>query len=263
MGNVSKITNGIGIVQNIASDPIGATCDIILTAIMSCIIPFPLASILVAKFRKQILLFLGGVVFLLMTVPLLFIGTVLMTFQITPQAQAAIVEHLQGEVLIQSLDGYKESGITATSIPSRNPLGGNGFENSSITMDYHGRNYHFFDGIHKGIDLVPTETYYKTNQAYGISGQLIVFATMSGKAKYYIDEYGANVVDVVNNENNILIRYIHLATSFISSGQEIVAGQPIGIMGTTGESTGTHLHYEIRVNEKGDWITVDPKQYIH
>jgi len=55
---------------------------------------------------------------------------------------------------------------------------------------------------------------------------------------------------------------MHLAVSFISTGQHIQAGQPIGIMGATGEATGVHLHYQIDLNDSGTWTPTDPKQYI-
>lgn len=68
--------------------------------------------------------------------------------------------------------------------------------------------------------------------------------------------YGYQVV--VDHENGILTRYAHLSKILVEQGQRVDRGQTIGIVGTTGRSTGTHLHYEIFVNGK----RVNPLTYI-
>ncbi len=56
--------------------------------------------------------------------------------------------------------------------------------------------------------------------------------------------YG-NVV-VVRHENGLETLYAHLKSRFVSSGDTIKAGAPIGLGGNTGRSRGSHLHYELR-----------------
>lgn len=54
-------------------------------------------------------------------------------------------------------------------------------------------------------------------------------------------------------------RYAHLASIYVSAGQTVSAGQPLGKEGNTGIGTGAHLHFELRL--AGD-TPVDPKDYI-
>ena len=55
-------------------------------------------------------------------------------------------------------------------------------------------------------------------------------------------------------------RYAHLASIYVTVGQQVSAGQPIGKEGNTGIGTGAHLHFELRL--AGD-KPVDPKEYIN
>lgn len=55
--------------------------------------------------------------------------------------------------------------------------------------------------------------------------------------------------------------YAHMRNNSIcvSKGQEVLEGQVVGIQGTTGNSTGDHLHFEIRLENKS---TIDPAPYL-
>lgn len=58
--------------------------------------------------------------------------------------------------------------------------------------------------------------------------------------------YGLHV-DIRHNAN-VVTRYAHLANTKVKAGQSIKRGQAIGAGGSSGRSTGSHLHYEIRIN---------------
>jgi murein DD-endopeptidase MepM/ murein hydrolase activator NlpD len=68
--------------------------------------------------------------------------------------------------------------------------------------------------------------------------------------------YG-NVV-YINHGNGFATRYGHLSRIDVSVGQEIRRGEILGAVGSTGRSTGPHLHYEVRVNE----AAVNPRRYL-
>lgn len=57
------------------------------------------------------------------------------------------------------------------------------------------------------------------------------------------DSYGVNVV--IQGENDLWTRYAHLSKASVREGQEVRAGDKIGEVGSTGRSTGPHLHFEV------------------
>ncbi len=73
-----------------------------------------------------------------------------------------------------------------------------------------------------------------------------VFATADGVVEVADRRAGyGNVVDI-NHGYNYLTRYAHLSKINVKNGQHIKRGEKIGEVGSTGKSTGPHLHYEVR-----------------
>jgi murein DD-endopeptidase MepM/ murein hydrolase activator NlpD len=62
----------------------------------------------------------------------------------------------------------------------------------------------------------------------------------------------------LDNGNGILVIYGHASALLVSEGQHVEAGQLIGLVGTTGYSTGPHLHYEITQNG----VEYDPMKFM-
>ena len=76
-----------------------------------------------------------------------------------------------------------------------------------------------------------------------------VFATGDGKVKVAGREAGyGNVIDI-DHGYNYLTRYAHLSEVLVKPGEEVKRGQLIGKVGSTGKSTGPHLHYEVRFKD--------------
>ncbi len=68
---------------------------------------------------------------------------------------------------------------------------------------------------------------------------------------------GTTAVDI-NHGNGIVTRYGHASQVVVSAGQYVRRGQLIAYMGSTGFSTGPHVHYEVHVNGQ----RVNPISYL-
>lgn len=161
-----------------------------------------------------------------------------------------------------------ESGFSDTNTPNKDPFGGSGTENMTITVNYHEVESFEFAGqgiteTEQGIDIIPSGNYDATNKAYKLTGQPIIFDTLTGTTNTYVDHYGANILEVTNADRTVKTVYIHMSQVLVGNGVTVHPGQPIGIMGSTGMSTGPHLEYQVRLNQGGSWVTQNPLNYIN
>ena len=99
--------------------------------------------------------------------------------------------------------------------------------------------------FHQGIDI---------SGNYGAP----VIATAQGKVTLagWYGSFGQTIQ--ITHDNGITTLFGHLAKIYVKTGEEVVRGQKIGLMGNSGMSTGPHLHYEVRINE----LPVNPKPYL-
>ena len=85
-----------------------------------------------------------------------------------------------------------------------------------------------------------------------------IYATADGVVTHADWQSGYGIMVKIQHEFGIETRYAHNSKVFVKKGQRVSRGQKIAAMGNTGRSTGTHLHYEIRVGGKA----VNPMIYI-
>ena len=108
--------------------------------------------------------------------------------------------------------------------------------------------------FHAGIDLVGIND--KTICA-PVDGVVIVSQMVTDKTNRTW-EWG-NYICVLGDDGNY-IYYCHMAERRVNRGQRVSAGDILGIMGSTGYSTGDHLHFEVRVD--GQRVNPYPN-YVH
>ena len=102
---------------------------------------------------------------------------------------------------------------------------------------------------HKGLDIAAP----KGTAIMAAAAGTVIF---SGSGSPY-SGYG-NVV-VVQSSPSVIIIYGHCSALCVHKGESVVQGQLIAKVGSTGYSTGNHLHFEIRYNG----VAVDPQNYIY
>jgi murein DD-endopeptidase MepM/ murein hydrolase activator NlpD len=85
-----------------------------------------------------------------------------------------------------------------------------------------------------------------------------VFATADGTVTFagYDATHGNHLL--IDHSNGIVTHYMHLSKILVKNREEVSKGEKIGLMGTTGRSTGPHVHYEVLKNNR----TVDPTPYL-
>jgi len=101
------------------------------------------------------------------------------------------------------------------------------------------------DRMHQGLDIsAPRWT--------------IIRAPANGKIEKAADSETLGKHVVINHGNGIITRYGHMVRPFAKEGQMVKRFDVIGYMGSTGRSTGNHLHYEVWVNG----VPVNPLYYM-
>ncbi len=105
-----------------------------------------------------------------------------------------------------------------------------------------------FDGtasFHPGIDFpAPVGT------------QFLAAATGMVTTAHMVPEYG-NMIEI-DHGNGLTTRYAHASRLTVHEGEMVVKGQVIGLVGTTGRSTGPHLHFEVRDHGQ----TLNPEKFL-
>jgi murein DD-endopeptidase MepM/ murein hydrolase activator NlpD len=102
-----------------------------------------------------------------------------------------------------------------------------------------------FSAFHKGIDFA------------GPAGTQVT-AVAAGLVTWSGDRSGFGMMVEVNHGNGLATRYGHNEKVLVRQGEMVRKGQPIALMGSTGRSTGNHLHFEVLKNGQ----QVDPQRFI-
>ena len=140
---------------------------------------------------------------------------------------------------LQRMDALER---TLIAIPSGKPS-----STGMITSSYGYRRDPFTGGgaMHSGIDFK------------GPKGQPIL-AAAGGRVTHAGWKSGYGKAVEITHGNGLMTRYAHLSRIDVAAGQRIEQGIQLGAMGSTGRSTGTHLHFEVRLNGRA----INPQPFL-
>ena len=99
--------------------------------------------------------------------------------------------------------------------------------------------------LHKGLDIAAS------------SGNPVIAAASGTVVKSYFSSSYRNYV-VISHGGGLMTAYAHMTRRLVSAGQTVAAGQQVGTVGSTGNSTGPHLHFEVYVGGS----TTNPMNYF-
>ncbi|MEY9490419.1 murein DD-endopeptidase MepM/ murein hydrolase activator NlpD [Streptomyces calvus] len=147
--------------------------------------------------------------------------------------------------------GKKSDSRRAADRPERSAPAGAGLVapvSAGLGTPYHKAGSAWSKGYHTGVDFpVPTGTSVKS-----VAAGRVVAAGWEGSFGYQV---------VVRHTDGRYSQYAHLSAISVKSGQSVNAGQRIGRSGSTGNSSGPHLHFEVRTGP-GFGSDIDPVAYL-
>lgn len=90
-----------------------------------------------------------------------------------------------------------------------------------------------------------------------------ILATQSGQVSVadYLGGYGLTVI-LRHNDNTLESRYAHMSHILVQPGEWVEQGDVIGLVGSTGNSTGPHLHFELHQLTSQGWIAISPNEVL-
>lgn len=163
---------------------------------------------------------------------------------VADEAMIAEVEarasQLEGK--LKAFEDALRRGREQARIPSIWPVGG------EVTDSFGLRRNPFGGGaseLHDGLDIATA------------SGTPVV-ATGDGIVSFAGTQNGYGQIVVIEHGNGLSTAYAHLSRIEVETGREIKRGEQLGLVGSTGRSTGPHLHYEVRVGQ----TPVSPVRYL-
>lgn len=130
-------------------------------------------------------------------------------------------------------------------IPTLWPIrGGGGWVTFEFGLQRHPFTNTFY--IHRGIDIAMR------------SGAEVVATANGTVQRVGFERYNLGNVVEIQHKFGFVTRYGHLSSVLVEAGQAVQRGQLIGLIGSTGLSTGPHVHYEIGIGEQ----IIDPNEFL-
>lgn len=136
--------------------------------------------------------------------------------------------------------------VVLSDIAGAMPLG-RPLQHARVTSGFGGRMdpFHHQSAVHKGMDFDGGNRSQVRSTANGV----VVSAGREGAYGYMVE---------IAHGYGFTTRYAHLGRILVRKGMRITKGTPIGLQGSTGRSTGSHLHYEVRFNGN----PINPRKFV-
>ncbi|MEJ8734014.1 murein hydrolase activator EnvC family protein [Mediterraneibacter sp. ICN-202921] len=163
-------------------------------------------------------------------------------------AEAEEAKRIQQEQAAAQQQGG--GGPSYTEPSGGNVVSGNGYfthpcPGMSYQSSYFGEIREFEVGGHKGHDYAAAEG----TPTYAAAAGTVLIAEFSLSAGNWV---------VIDHGNGLTTKYMHHSALCVTAGQYVEKGQQIGFVGSTGQSTGPHLHFQVEENG----IAVNPDKYL-
>ena len=159
---------------------------------------------------------------------------------VSSQELASVAENLELTIKEEKEEEARKEASTINGVYlAVNPVVGN------ISSRY-GARESIRDHTHKGIDIAATRG-------------TPILATASGTVTFAGWSSGYGYLVKINHGNGVETYYGHCSKLYVSAGDTVEAGEQIAAVGSTGNSTGNHLHFEIRLDGK----QVNPQTYVY
>ncbi len=108
-------------------------------------------------------------------------------------------------------------------------------------------------GPHNGMDICVKG---------GTEGKNVVAAADGKVINYGFNHWSMGNYIIIDHGYGLFTAYYHLKTLYVGGGDTVEQGQVIGLAGNTGNSTGPHLHFEVRINRNGTITRVNPLKFV-
>jgi len=168
----------------------------------------------------------------------------------------AINKQIQADLEAYDRKNSNTSGSSSSQIITSKPYAsGYIFPVQGLTVNNINRKYYPSYAGHKGTDININVVGKKVVAVK--DGTVVTSKAIRNSSGYYIS-YGEYVI--IDHHDGTKTLYAHLLSGSrtVSVGQKVVQGQVLGTVGSTGNSTGPHLHFEVRVNN----VAVNPLPYL-
>lgn len=164
--------------------------------------------------------------------------------------EAKRIQEEQARAAAAAANSSSSGSGSYTDASSENVVSGNGYfthpcPGYTYQSSYFGEIREFEVGGHKGHDYAaPVGT-----PTYAAAAGTVVIAGYSSSAGNWV---------VINHGNGLTTKYMHHSALCVTAGQTVEKGQQIGYVGSTGQSTGPHLHFQVEENG----VAVNPDKYM-